>query len=156
MNIERNELVDVYVGSPTPDSIECRGTLPLRAPAFEDCPDNPILAFPLMIEIMAQTGGFIHMLKTDFARMLYMTRVLSAEFYSPARPGDAITMRSEVEHWGDGFIVCQGRIHCDADDRIMATSKLMLKTEPFLSDSMRRAFVSVLPRGRTGPTNFRY
>lgn len=157
MKIERNQLIDVYVGRPTPDSIECRSTIPLQAPVFEHHhPDHPILPVALMIEIMAQVGGFAHMLKTDFSCMLYLASVLSAEFHSHAEPGDRITIRSAIEHWGDGFIVCSSRIDGDAQDRVLATSKLMLKCEPFLSDSMRSNFVSVLPKGSTGPCNLIY
>jgi 3-hydroxymyristoyl/3-hydroxydecanoyl-(acyl carrier protein) dehydratase len=157
MQIERNHLIDVYVGSPTSDAIECRSTIPLRAPVFEyQHTDPPTLPAALMIEIMAQASGFIHMLKTDFASMLYLANVMSAEFHSQARPGEAITIRSEVLHWGDGFIVCDARIDCDAGLRALVTSKLMLKCEPFLSDSMRSAFVSVLPADRTGPVTLTF
>jgi 3-hydroxymyristoyl/3-hydroxydecanoyl-(acyl carrier protein) dehydratase len=157
MQIERNHLIDTYVGSPTPDAIECRSTVPLWAPVFEyPPPDPPTLPAALMIEIMAQASGFIHMLKTDFESMLYLARVMSADFHSHARPGDAITIRSEVRHWGDGFIVCDARIDCDADRRALVSSKLMLKCEPFLSASMRNAFVSVLPADRTGPVTLSF
>lgn len=157
MKIERNQLIDVYVTSPTPDSIECRSTIPVQAPVFEhQHPDDAVLPAALMIEIMAQASGFIHMLKSDFACMLYLARVLSAEFRTEARPGDPITIRSEVRHWGDGFLVCDAHVDRQTDAHVLATSQLMLKCEPFLSDTMRSAFASTLPVGRKGPVNLSY
>lgn len=150
MKIEHNQLIDVYVGSPTPDAIECRSTIPTWAPIFEEhFPEHPILPGALMVEIMAQAGGFICLLKSNFERRARLTSVQSAKFKAYAQAGEDLLIRAQATHWGDGLVVCDGQV-AGADGRPMANATFTLKFEPFASDRRRHACMALLPKGLSG------
>jgi 3-hydroxyacyl-[acyl-carrier-protein] dehydratase len=151
MNIEHNQLIDVYVGSPTPDAIECQSTIPSWAPIFEEhFPENPILPGALLVETMAQAASFIDMLKTDFSRMAYLAAVKSAKFKAYARAGESLVIRAQATHWDDHFMVCEAAV-TGADGRALANAALTLKFAPFASDRMRHTFVTLLSGPRQAP-----
>lgn len=151
MNIEHNQMIDVYVGSPTPDSIECQSTLPPTALIFEDhFPENPVLPGALLIEMMAQAATFIHLLKSDFESMAYLSAVKPAKLRAYTRPGETLLIRVQVTHWGERSMACDASAAC-TDGRMLGIAKLTLRFEPFASQRMRDAYVKLLSGGRPGP-----
>lgn len=144
MNIEHNQLIDVYVGSPTPDEIECQSTIPAWAPIFEEhFPENPILPGALLVETMAQAASFIDMLKSDFSRMAYLAAVKSAKFKAYARAGERLVIRVQATRWDEHAMVCEAAV-TGADGRALAHATLTMRFAPFASERMRQTFVTLL------------
>ena len=150
MKIEHNQLIDVYVGSPTPDTIECRSTIPMWASIFEEhFPEHAILPGALMVEIMAQAGGLIDLLKSGFARRARLKSVACAKFTAYACAGEDLLIRAQATHWGDGCMVCDAQV-AGADGQPLANATFTLGFEPFVSDRTRHALMALVSEGRPG------
>ena len=144
MKIEYNQLIDALVERPTRDSIVCESTIPEWAPIFENhFPGNPIMPGALLIEMMAQSGGFIHMLETDFSQMGYLAGVKSAKFRESVGRLQHILIKTKVIHWGDTYLVCKSKI-TDTQNKCFAESTLVISFQDFPSEEVRQEFVSTL------------
>jgi 3-hydroxymyristoyl/3-hydroxydecanoyl-(acyl carrier protein) dehydratase len=154
MNIEHNHLIDVYIGSPTPDAIECSSVIPTWAPIFEGhFPEHPILPGALMVEMMAQAGSFLCMLKSSFAHQTRLVAVKTAKFKGYGRAGEGLLIRAQAAHWGDGAMACEANVVGD-DGRPLANATLTLKFQPLGTDRMRSDFMTLLSGGRPGPLRY--
>ncbi len=81
----------------------------------------PLLPGVLLIEIMAQTSGFLVLGRTRLARMPLLAGVKSAKMRSVVEPGEILDVTAELVHDGSGFAMTKARITrdgkpvCDAD-----------------------------------------
>ncbi|CAM4419324.1 3-hydroxyacyl-ACP dehydratase FabZ family protein [Pseudoalteromonas ostreae] len=137
MNIEYNQLIDRIVEHNGLDTIICESEVPDRAPIFEGhFPGNPIVPGVILIEMMAQAGGYIHMLSKDFEEMAYLATVRSAKFRNFVTPNQVLTIKSKITHHGGGYLICKAKIS-DAAGGVVADSELMLKLQNFANEKMR-------------------
>lgn len=137
MNIEYNQLIDRIIEHNSLDAIVCESEVPERAPIFEGhFPGNPIIPGVILIEMMAQAGGYIHMLSKNFEEMAYLATVRSAKFRSFVTPNQVLTIKSKIAHHGDGYLICKAKIY-DATGAVVADSELMLKLQRFANEQMR-------------------
>ena len=86
--------------------------------------DRPILPGVLMIEMLAQAGGFLEA-EPLHGKAIFLAQVLDARFKGPAYPGDRLVLEVRPEASFGGLLRIEGIVSCE--DRILCTAKLMLK-----------------------------
>ena len=88
MNLEYFQMVDrVTTLDPEARLVRADCTVPDQSPIFEGhFPGYPLLPGVLMIETMAQTGGWLVLATLRFARMAFLAQVKEAKFRAYRRP----------------------------------------------------------------------
>ena len=90
-------------------SADCK--VPEASPVFEGhFPGHPILPGVLMIETMAQTGGWLVLATLRFAAMPFLVQVKQAKMRSFIQPGEALVAEAELLHDGSGYAVINGKL----------------------------------------------
>jgi 3-hydroxyacyl-[acyl-carrier-protein] dehydratase len=83
----------------------------------------PFLPNALIIEGLAQLGGVLIGESIDFAKPVVLAKVVQADFYAPARPGDQLQYHATIESvQGEGGMVsCTSHLegNLQAEVRIM-------------------------------------
>lgn len=86
-------------------------TLPEESPIFEGhFPGYPIMPGVLMIETIAQTGGWLVMAGLRFRQMAFLASVKEAKMRSFLVPGQKLRCEATRVHDGSGYAVASGRI----------------------------------------------
>ena len=135
MILERFAMIDRIIAHDA-EMLSAAATLPLESPVFEGhFPGFPILPGVLMIETMAQAGGWLMVARLGFERMPLLAKVNEAKMRGMLRPGDAITIEAELVHDGSGYAVLAGRIK-DAAGKPVADAEYTLRTLPFPEASL--------------------
>ena len=90
-------------------AVDC--TLPEESPIFEGhFPGYPIMPGVLMIETIAQAGGWLVMAGLRFRQMAFLAKVSEAKMRSFLAPGQVIRVEAIQDHDGSGYAVVSGRI----------------------------------------------
>lgn len=135
MILERFAMIDRIIAHDA-ETLSAAATLPLESPVFEGhFPGFPILPGVLMIETMAQAGGWLMVARLGFERMPLLAKVNEAKMRGMLRPGDAITIEAKLVHDGSGYAVLAGRIK-DAVGKPVADAEYTLRTLPFPEASL--------------------
>jgi len=139
MRLEYFQMVDRVV-SLDGDTITVASTVPAESPVFEGhFPGHPILPGVLMVETMAQAGGWLLMALNGMERMPFLSKVGEAKFRGFVTPGTELSVRSRRIHDGSGYAVTQAQIEAGgkrvADAEI--TYRLLPFPDPALEQSMR-------------------
>jgi 3-hydroxyacyl-[acyl-carrier-protein] dehydratase len=122
-------------------SIVCDSRVPDASPVFEGhFPGHPILPGVLMIETMAQTGGWLLMALTRFERMAFLGAVKEAKFRGFVSPGTVLATESRLVHDGSGYAMTEARI--TAGGRIVAEAAITYRTLPFANAMLRAAMLA--------------
>jgi 3-hydroxyacyl-[acyl-carrier-protein] dehydratase len=139
MRLEYFQMVDRVVRLDS-ESISVACTVPRESPIFEGhFPGHPILPGVLMVETMAQAGGWLLMALNGMARMPFLSKVNEAKFRGFVTPGTELSVESRRTHDGSGYAVTEARIEVAgkrvADAEI--TYRLMAFPDPALEAAMR-------------------
>ena len=86
-------------------------------------PDRPVLPGVLLIEMMAQAGGFLEP-ESLHGRTIFLAQVLDARFKRPALPGDRLRIEVSPETAFGGLTRIQGTIRCDG--QMVCSARLVL------------------------------
>ena len=141
MKLEYFSMLDRIVARDA-ESLVAEATLPLASPVFEGhFPGFPLLPGVLMIECMAQAGGWLMLARLGFARMPLLAKVGAAKLRGMLRPGALLTITARLTHDGSGYAVLAGRI--DSEGQMAAEAEYTLRTLPFPDDTL-----AALVRGR--------
>ena len=85
--------------------------MPDASPVFEGhFPGHPLLPGVLMIETMAQTGGWLVLATLRFTRMPFLAQVKEAKLRGFVAPGQTLEAEARLVHDGSGYAVVTGRI----------------------------------------------
>ena len=123
--IDRIEEIDADAGT-----LRAVSTVPDESPVFEGhFPGMPLVPGVLLIETMAQAGGFLTMASLRFSQMCLLVAADSAKMRGLVEPGTALTVEAELEHEGSGFSKAKGRIL--SEGKRLADAKLTFKTIAF-------------------------
>lgn len=110
--------------------------VPEQSPVFEGhFPGHPILPGVLMIETMAQTGGWLVLAAMRFARMPFLMQVEKAKMRAFVEPGRLLAGEATLEHEGSGYAVIKGAIR--ADGKKVAEAEIRYGVVPFPNDTLR-------------------
>ena len=137
MNIEKNLLIDRVDAIEPWVSIQCSSQVPEHASVFDGhFPGYPILPGVLMVETMAQAGGFLYMLSSDFAKMAFLINIKQAKFNGFVMPGDRLQADVRIVHRAESYLVCEGTLR---QAEVVARAQWMLRLMPFDNDVLRQA-----------------
>src|ERR1700756_1834185 len=85
--------------------------VPEHSPVFEGhFPGYPILPGVLMIETMAQTGGWLVLAMLGCTKMPFLMQVEKAKMRSFVAPGQALEAEASLLHDGSGYAVVKAAI----------------------------------------------
>jgi len=87
-------------------------------------PGEPVMPGVLIIEAMAQVGGFLllHRVEKPENKLLYFTRIDQVKFRKPVRPGDQLRSELELVRFRQGFCVMKGKGY--VGDELVAEGEL--------------------------------
>jgi len=133
--IDRIEALD-----PTAGTIRTHCQVPTQSPVFMGhFPGFPRLPGALMIETMAQTGGWLVLARLNFTRMPFLTRVESAKLRRFVEPGEVLDGAATLTHDGSGFAVIESVISCGGQK--VASAEIRYVVGPFPNDTIRSAML---------------
>ena len=114
-----DRIVDLNVGEGT---ITVEAQVPKHNTIFEGhFPGYPIMPGVLLIEAMAQSGGWLLIALTKFERMAFLASVKEGKMRSFVNPGDLLTINVRLVHEGSGYAVTEAKIHVKGELRSNAT-----------------------------------
>ncbi|MFM2149386.1 MAG: hypothetical protein RLZZ187_1692 [Pseudomonadota bacterium] len=129
MRLEYFQMVDRVVALGDGD-ITVASTVPDASPVFEGhFPGHPILPGVLMVETMAQTGGWLLLALNDLTRMPFLSKVNEAKFRGFVTPGAELTVQASLVHDGSGYAVVAARI--EAAGKRVADAEITYRVMPF-------------------------
>ena len=114
--------------------------VPAQSPVFMGhFPGFPRLPGALMIETMAQTGGWLVLAKLRFQKMPFLTRVESAKLRRFVEPGEILNGEAKLVHDGSGFAVIEAVISTGGQK--VASAEIRYVVGPFPNDTIRSAML---------------
>lgn len=87
-------------------------------------PDRPLVPGVLMLEMLAQAGGFLEAGPLA-GRAIFLAGVQDARFKAPAFPGDRLKLEVDFDAAFAGVTRVAGRVSCEG--RELCTAKLLVK-----------------------------
>src|ERR1022692_4911969 len=127
--VDRIEALDPQAGT-----IRTTCQVPVQSPVFiGHFPGFPRLPGELMIETMAETGGWLVLAKLRFARMPFLTRVESAKLRRFVEPGETLNGEATLVHDGSGFAVIEAVIATGGQK--VASAEIRYVVGPFPNDT---------------------
>ena len=119
--------------------------VPDASPVFEGhFPGHPLLPGVLMIETMAQTGGWLVLAVLRFQRMPFLASVKEAKLRSFVVPGQLLQVEARLLHDGSGYAVVAGNI--SSDGRKVADAEITYRVIPFPNDTLRAEMLATARR----------
>jgi 3-hydroxyacyl-[acyl-carrier-protein] dehydratase len=133
--VDRIEALDPQAGT-----ILTTCKVPAQSPVFiGHFPGFPRLPGALMIETMAQTGGWLVLARLRFSRMPFLTRVESAKLRRFVEPGETLDGAATLIHDGSGFAVIEAVISTAGQK--VASAEIRYAVGAFPGDTMRGAML---------------
>lgn len=139
MRLEYFQMIDRVV-SVDRDHIAAEAVVPRASPVFEGhFPGHPLVPGVLLVETMAQAGGYLMLNRLGFVRMPFLASVKEAKFRSFVGPETVLAVEATLVHEGSGYAVATGRIAaagkriCDAE----LTFRVLDFPAPELATAMR-------------------
>jgi 3-hydroxyacyl-[acyl-carrier-protein] dehydratase len=146
MRLEYFQMVDrISALDPAARTVRAECAVPEASPVFEGhFPGHPILPGVLMIEVMAQTGGWLIMALLAFERMAFLAQVKEAKMRAFVSPGEALTAEASLVHDGSGYAVAAARLL--RDGRGIAEAEITFRVMPFPSPALRTQMLEAARR----------
>ena len=137
MRLEYFQMVDRLTAlDPDAGTVRADCQVPEASPVFEGhFPGYPLLPGVLMIETLAQAGGWLLLARARFARMPFLAQVREAKLRAFVTPGRMLTASARLVHDGSGFAMMAGRL--EADGKPVAEADLTYRTVPFPTAALR-------------------
>jgi 3-hydroxyacyl-[acyl-carrier-protein] dehydratase len=119
--------------------------VPETSPVFEGhFPGHPILHGALMIEAIAQTGGWLVLAVLRFRRMPFLAQVKEAKLRAFVVPGQALQVEARLVHDGSGYAMAAGSI--TSDGKKVADAEITYRVVPFPNEILRAQMLATARR----------
>ncbi len=119
--------------------------VPEASPVFEGhFPGHPILPGVLMIEAMAQTGGWLILAMLRFQRMPFLAQVKEAKLRAFVVPGQALQVEARLLHDGSGYAMAAGSIA--SGGKKVADAEITYRVVPFPNETLRAQMLETARR----------
>lgn len=129
MRLEYFQMVDRVVALGDGE-ITVASTVPDASPVFEGhFPGHPILPGVLMVETMAQAGGWLLLALNGMTRMPFLSKVGEAKFRGFVTPGAELSVHARLVHDGSGYAVLAARI--ESAGKRVADAEITYRVMPF-------------------------
>ena len=114
--------------------------VPEQSTVFEGhFPGFPILPGVLMIETMAQTGGWLVLATLQCAKMPFLMQVGKAKTRAFVSPGQALDVAASLLHEGSGYAVVQASIA--SGGKKVADAEIRYGVVPFPNQTLKAAML---------------
>jgi 3-hydroxyacyl-[acyl-carrier-protein] dehydratase len=135
MRLEYFQMVDrIAALDPEARTVRADCSVPDASPVFEGhFPGHPLLPGVLMIETIAQTGGWLVLAVLRFARMPFFVV-----------PGQTLQAEARLLHDGSGYAVVAGSI--SSDGKKVADAEITYRVVPFPNDTLRAQMLETARR----------
>ncbi|MEA2742342.1 MAG: 3-hydroxyacyl-[acyl-carrier-protein] dehydratase [Acetobacteraceae bacterium] len=150
MRLEYFQMVDriTSLTLPGPNTLgriaaDCQ--VPEQSPVFEGhFPGYPILPGVLMIETMAQTGGWLVLATSACAKMPFLMQVEKAKMRAFVSPGQALEAEASLVHEGSGYAVVKASI--SAGGKKVAEAEIRYGVVAFPNEILKAAMLETACR----------
>ena len=146
MRLEYFQMVDrISLLDPEARIVRAECVVPDESPIFEGhFPGHPLLPGVLMIETMAQTGGWLVLATLRFDRMPFLAQVEKAKLRAFVVPGQKLEAEARLVHDGSGYAVVSGRI--ESAGKPVAEAEIRYRVVPFPNDTLRTQMLEAARR----------
>ena len=146
MRLEYFQMVDrIAALDPEARTVRADCVVPDTSPVFEGhFPGHPLLPGVLMIETMAQTGGWLVLAVLRFQRMPFLAQVKEAKMRAFVVPGQTLRAEARLLHDGSGYAVVTGSI--SSDGKKVADAEITYRVVPFPNDTLRAQMLETARR----------
>ena len=119
--------------------------VPDQSPVFEGhFPGYPIMPGVLLIETMAQTGGWLVLASVRCAKMPFLMQVEKAKMRTFVAPGQALEVEASLLHEGSGYAVVKASIACGG--KKVTEAEIRYGVVPFPNEALRSAMLETARR----------
>lgn len=99
-------------------------------------PGHPIFPGVLIGELMAQTSGFVLLVKNGFSRMPFLAAVKQLNLRSFVVPGTVLECISSLVHEGSGYAVLDAEVRRTGETKPLADARLTFRLTPFPNSTL--------------------
>ncbi len=146
MKLEYFQMVDrIAELDPVARTVRAECLVPDASPVFEGhFPGHPLLPGVLMIEIMAQTGGWLVLAVLRFQRMAFLAQVKEAKMRTFVVPGQVLQAEARLVHDGSGYAMVSASI--SSDGKKVADAEITYRVVPFPNETLRAQMLETARR----------
>ena len=146
MQLEYFQMIDRILDLNTVEkTITVEAQVPKTSTVFEGhFPGYPIMPGVLLIELMAQTSGWLLVALMKFERMPFLAAVKEAKMRGFVSPGELLTVEASVVHEGSGYAITDAKVKVGGKLRCNAT--LTFSHVPFPNPDLRGHMDAVAKR----------
>ncbi len=146
MKLEYFQMVDrIAELDPVARTARADCLVPDASPVFEGhFPGHPLLPGVLMIETMAQTGGWLVLAVLRFQRMPFLAQVKEAKLRAFVVPGQSLQTEARLVHDGSGYAMVSASI--SSSGRKVADAELTYRVVPFPNETLRAQMLETARR----------
>ena len=138
MRLEYFQLIDRIVDLDLERRIiRAETTVPKISTIFDGhFPGYPLMPGVLLIEIMAQTSGWLIVAEKKFSRMPFLAAVKEAKLRSFVSPGAKLEVKATLIHDGSGFARTESEIQ--SDGKLVCNAETTFRVVDFPNVEFRR------------------
>jgi 3-hydroxyacyl-[acyl-carrier-protein] dehydratase len=119
--------------------------VPDQSPVFEGhFPGYPIMPGVLLIETMAQTGGWLILATLHYTKMPFLMQVEKAKMRSFVAPGTPLDVHATLLHEGSGYAVVSASIHVAG--KKVTDAEIRYGVVPFPNPALKAAMLQTAAR----------